>query len=148
MFKQYIEYGRVKENQDCYIKQGREDFSFRKCCSLVNFLLTDCFLLITLMVYSTTPRIVTLYSSKLWWTTWLHGFAGEILVTLKLFSVWNCKFFAWKRTGGPLQHIVTCRPIARERLGRQARNKQATNKRIHPLLSNDSGSKFQRIRKI
>jgi hypothetical protein len=33
---------------------------------------------------------------------------------------------------------VTCRPIARERLGKQARDKYAANSRVDPFLSNDS----------
>jgi hypothetical protein len=32
--------------------------------------------------------------------------------------------------------IVTCRPIARERLGKQARNKYSTKNRVDPFLGN------------
>jgi hypothetical protein len=31
---------------------------------------------------------------------------------------------------------VTCRPVARQRLGKQARNKYTTNNRVDPLLGN------------
>jgi hypothetical protein len=38
-----------------------------------------------------------------------------------------------KRAGN---HNVTCRPTARERLGKQARNKYSTNNRVNPFLGN------------
>jgi hypothetical protein len=38
------------------------------------------------------------------------------------------------------EHTVTCRPIARERLGKQARNQYETNSRGDPFLSNAHNS--------
>jgi hypothetical protein len=36
---------------------------------------------------------------------------------------------------------VTCRPIARERLGKQARNKYSTNIRVDPFLDNEHNNR-------
>jgi hypothetical protein len=42
-----------------------------------------------------------------------------------------------------LIRIVTCRSIARERLGKQARNKYTTNKRMDPFLGNARNTRTQ-----
>jgi hypothetical protein len=44
----------------------------------------------------------------------------------------------------PSSHInVTCRPIGRERFGKQARNKYATNNRVNPFLGNTCRTRTQ-----
>jgi hypothetical protein len=40
-------------------------------------------------------------------------------------------------------YIVTCRPIARERLGKQTRNQYATNNRVDQFLDNARNTRTQ-----
>jgi hypothetical protein len=40
-------------------------------------------------------------------------------------------------------HIVTCKPIARERLGKQACNKYATNNKVDPFPGNARNTRTQ-----
>jgi hypothetical protein len=40
--------------------------------------------------------------------------------------------------------IVTCKPIARERLGKQARNKYSTNNVVDPFLGNARNARNNR----
>jgi hypothetical protein len=47
-----------------------------------------------------------------------------------------------------VNNIVTCRPIARERLGKQARNKYATNNRVDPLLGNPRNTRTQQQNRL
>jgi hypothetical protein len=47
-------------------------------------------------------------------------------------SVWHLKEIILRI----LKDIMTCRPIAKERLVKQVRNKYATNNRVDPLLGN------------
>jgi hypothetical protein len=42
-----------------------------------------------------------------------------------------------------MYYIVTYRPIAREQLGKQARNKYATNNRVDPFLGNALNTRTQ-----
>jgi hypothetical protein len=40
-------------------------------------------------------------------------------------------------------YIVTCRPIAMERVGKQTRNKHATKNRVDPFLGNAHNTRTQ-----
>jgi hypothetical protein len=42
-----------------------------------------------------------------------------------------------------MNSTVACRPIARERLSEQARNKYLTNNRVDPLLGNARNTRTQ-----